>query len=41
MTEPDREPVAQRLSAREGGTVTSLASTADGLRLGHRVLPAR
>ncbi len=29
MTEPDREPVAQRLSAREGGTVTSLASTAN------------
>ena len=27
MTVLDRQPVAQRLSAREGGTVTSLAST--------------
>ena len=32
MTESERAPVAQRLSAREGGTVTSLSSTvgADG-----------
>ena len=32
MSESDRTPVAQRLSAREGGTVTSLSSTlgADG-----------
>ena len=32
MTESDRVPVAQRLSAREGGTVTALSSTvaADG-----------
>ena len=28
MTEPNRVPVAQRLSAREGGTVTSLSGTA-------------
>ena len=30
MTEPVRPPVAQRISAREGGTVTSLSSTAGG-----------